>query len=153
EARAAVAWLSGELVQGRIGIGWAAVRDMESIDAAAGPALTIAEVDAELGAIATAAGPGSSSERRRRLAALFPPAPPAERDFLGRLLLGGLRQGALEGVMLEAVAKATGISSGRVRRAAMLAGSLIEVAAAALEDRTHGLDRFELRVMQPVLPM
>src|SRR6185436_15069970 len=107
EARAAVAWLSGELAQGRIGIGWATVREMKEVPPAAEATLALAEIDAELEAIARASGGGSAGERRRRLGALFARATPDEQDFLGRLLLGGLRQGALEGVMLDAVARAT----------------------------------------------
>jgi DNA ligase-1 len=153
EAAVGAAWLSGEIPQGRFGIGWAAVRDMDAIPAAVEATLAIGEVDEELAAIASAAGSGSGQERKRRLAALFARATTEERDFLRRLLLGDLRQGALEGLMVVAVAKASGIECARVRRAAMLAGSVTVVAAAALRDGAHGLDAFELKVMRPVLPM
>jgi DNA ligase-1 len=135
----AVAVLSGELLQGQIGVGYATIGDLfRAADAAgaedgvnAGP-LTLTEVNEAFAAIGAVTGPGSVALRRQQLAALFARAADRERDFLVRLLAGDLRQGALEGVMTEAVAKAAGVPAEEVRRAHQLGGSLPEVAEAAL---------------------
>ena len=96
------------------------------------PALTLAETDSVFAAIGATTGPGSQAERRRLLGTLFARATPAEQSFLTRLLAGELHQGALEGVMVEAVARAAGVDAGEVRRALLLGGSLPAVAEAAL---------------------
>jgi DNA ligase-1 len=135
----AVAVLSGELLQGQIGVGYATIGDLfRAADAAgaedggiAGP-LTLTEVNEAFAAIGAVTGPGSVALRRQQLAALFARATDREREFLVRLLAGDLRQGALEGVMTEAVAKAAGVPAEEVRRAHQLGGSLPEVAEAAL---------------------
>ncbi len=147
-------WLAGDLGRGRIGVGAATVRAALAASApAAAPGLTVAEVDATLGRIAAAAGAGSAAARRRELDVLLARATPPERVFLGALLLGDLRQGALEGVLAEAVARAAGLPPEEVRRAAMLAGALAPVAEAALAEGAAGLARFRLRVGEPVSPM
>jgi DNA ligase-1 len=191
EVAIAVAYLSGELRQRQIGVGYAALRDLLAADtpsaavrtaaesggagAAAGGsdgaaadhqagALTLAEVDAVFGEIGATTGRGSQAERRRLLGTLFGRATSAERTFLARLLSGELRQGALEGVMIEAVAAAAGVAAGEVRRAHMLGGSLQAVAAAALGSHdalgSHGepgvlaaLRSFRLQVGRPLQPM
>jgi DNA ligase-1 len=154
EAAAGVGWLAGELRQGRIGVGGAALRAaFAAAPPAAAPSLTIAEVDAAFERVAAARGAGSAAERRRRLGALRARATAEEGDFLARLLLGELRQGALEGVLAEAVASATGAPAEAVRRAAMLEGSVVRVAQAALRDGPSALDRFRLRLLRPVQPM
>jgi DNA ligase-1 len=111
------------------------------------------EIDTALERIAGTTGPGSVSERKRLLAQLLGRATAPEQEFLVRMLFGELRQGALEGLMLEAVAQASGIDAARVRKAAMVAGGLAPVARAALVDGAKGLNRFSLRLFQPVLPM
>jgi DNA ligase-1 len=152
EAAAAVAYLSGELPQGSIGVGWAALRDLPR-PAQGAPSLELLEVDAALARIAAAGGSGSQAVRRRELSALFARATEPEQSFLVRLLLGDLRQGALEGVMVEAVARAAGLAGGDVRRALMVSGDLGAVAAAALADGRPGLARFRLTPLHPVQPM
>jgi DNA ligase-1 len=135
----AVAFLSGELLQGQIGVGYATIGELfRAADAAgaddggnAGP-LTLTEVNEVFAAIGAVTGPGSVALRREQLAALFARAADSEREFLVRLLAGDLRQGALEGVMTEAVARAAGVPAEEVRRAHQLGGSLPEVAEAAL---------------------
>ena len=87
------------------------------------------------------------------VANLFAAGTEVEQTFLRRLLGGELRQGALIGVMADAVAKAAGIPAPVVRRAAMLAGDLPAVASAALTGGQAALERFTLRVGQPVGPM
>jgi DNA ligase-1 len=117
-----VSWLSGELPQRQIGVGWAALRTLPP--AAEAPTLTVAEVDAAFTAIGAVAGRGSQKQRATLLAQLFAAATAVEQTFVRRLLQGELRQGALAGVMADAVAKAAGIGAAEVRRAAMLGGDL-----------------------------
>jgi DNA ligase-1 len=151
EVPVAVAYLAGELPQGTIGIGWASLRGLPPPAAAA--ALEVLEVDVAFRSIQSAAGPGSQAVRKRELSDLFARATELEQSFLTRLLTGELRQGALEGVMVEAVAKASGVPSTDVRRAAMLAGSLTEVASAAMTEGRGGLRAFRLTVLRPIQPM
>ncbi|HST63566.1 MAG TPA: ATP-dependent DNA ligase, partial [Mycobacteriales bacterium] len=130
EAAAAVAFLSGELRQRQIGVGWATLREVPQ--PAAEPTLRVGEVDATFEQVGRQAGPGSQAARRDLLAALFARATAPEQAFLRQLLVGELRQGALEGVMVDAVARAAGVPLKDVRRALMLRGDLGAVAAAAL---------------------
>ena len=149
EVTMAVAFLSGELLQGQIGVGYAALSEMwraAEASRARGdadgddpgshdgpvPALTLADTDAAFEAIGQVTGPGSQAERRGLLTALFARATEREREFLVRLLAGDLGQGALEGIMTDAVARAAAVPAEEVRRAHQLGGSLPEVAAAAL---------------------
>jgi ATP-dependent DNA ligase I len=153
EVPIAVAYLSGDLPQRQIGVGWATLRDATGTHADE-PTLTLGEVDAAFSAIGGVSGAGSTALRRTLVSELFSRATSPEQEFMVRLLSGELRQGALEGVMTDAVAKAAGLPLADVRRAAMLRGSLGPVAAAALS--RHGaeaLRAFGLRVGQPVRPM
>ncbi|MFL6648256.1 MAG: ATP-dependent DNA ligase [Sulfurifustaceae bacterium] len=153
EVAIGVNYLSGLLPQGRIGIGGAALRRVSEVPTAALPTLQLDDVDDAFTRIARTGGSGASDARERQLAALFARATSGERDFLIRLLIGELRQGAQEGVMLEAVARAAGVSASEVRRAAMVAGTIGPVAAAALTEGAAGLGRFRLQLMQPLRPM
>ena len=146
-----VSWLSGELPQRQIGVGWAALRSLPP--AAEQSRLTVAGVDAAFTAIGAISGTGSQARRAAELAELFGAATADEQTFLRRLLGGELRQGALLGVMAEAIAKAASVPAAEVRRAAMLGGDLPSVAAAALAGGTDALARFRLRVGRPVGPM
>ena len=151
EVEAGVAFLSGELRQRQIGVGWATLRDVPP--PASAPTLTIAEVDAAFEHIGTLAGPGSQAARRDAVAALFARATAGESLFLRRLVGGELRQGALEGVMVQALARAAGAQPAGVQRAYMLRGDLRAVAAAALADGPAALAGFGLEVGRPVRPM
>ena len=151
EVPIAVAYLSGDLPQRQIGVGWATLRD--GFPAAASATLTLSEVDSGMAAIGAVAGKGSAAARRELVGALFVRATVPEQEFLVRLISGELRQGALEGVMTEAVAKAAAVPVAAVRRAAMLRGSLGPVAAAALAGGAEALEEFGLEVGQPVRPM
>jgi ATP-dependent DNA ligase I len=151
EVHPAVAFLSGELRQRQIGVGWAALRDAP--DPAAAPTLTVTAVDAAFERIGRLAGPGSQVERRRRLGELLARATATEQRFLVGLLSGELRQGALEGVMVEAVARAAGVAPAEVRRAFMLRGALGPVAEVALAGGVPGLRGFHLEVGRPLQPM
>jgi DNA ligase 1 len=147
----AVAFLSGELRQRQIGVGWASLRERPA--PAVSPTLTVAGVDAAFERIGALAGAGSQAARRRLLAELFGQATGPEQRFLFALLTGELRQGALEGVMVDAVARAAGVPGAAVRRALLLRGDLRVVAATALRDGAAGLAAFRLRVGQPLAPM
>jgi DNA ligase-1 len=154
EVELAVFWLSGRLRQGRIGLGWAAIEPALGAAVPAGtPALTLADADEAFARIAALSGPGSAGERRQRLGELMGRATADEQGFLVRLLTGELRQGALAGVLGEAVARAAGLPAAEVRRAEMLAGDLGAVARAALTDGRGALARFRLRLFQPLEPM
>ena len=151
EAAVVASWLSGELPQRQIGVGWASLRDVGP--AADTATLTVSGVDSTFSEIKAVSGPGSQARRRELLARLFGAATEREQRFLRRLLAGDLRQGALVGVMADAVAKATGVPLAAVRRAAMLRGDLPAVAAAVLHDGPAALDTFRLEVGRPVSPM
>ena len=153
EIETAVAYLSGETRQGRSGIGYALLRDAQSATAAAAPSLDICEVDATLGRMAAISGAGSKGQRTSLLASLFARATLDERDFLMRLLLGELRQGALESLMIDAVAAAGSLPASSVRQAAMVAHGIVPVALAVLTEGASGLARFSLALMQPMSPM
>ncbi|MGH9283989.1 MAG: ATP-dependent DNA ligase, partial [Acidimicrobiales bacterium] len=152
EVEAVVAFLAGEPRQGRIGVGWATLVGLAPVPAGEA-SLTVAEVDRCLGEILATTGSGSVGVRSRLLSDLLGRATAAEAEFLRRLLTGGLRQGALEGVMAEAVAKAAGVPAAAVRRACMLCGDLGRTAAVALAEGRTGLEAIGLQVGQPLLPM
>src|SRR5580693_3222858 len=151
EVPIAVAYLSGELPQRQIGVGWAVLRD--GFRPAEVPTLGLAEVDAAFSAIGAVAGKGSAAARKALVGELFGRATEGEQRFLIGLLSGELRQGALEGVMTDAVARAASVPVADVRRAMMLRGSLGAVAAAALAGGRAALAAFGLEVGRPVRPM
>jgi DNA ligase-1 len=150
-----VAWLSGELPQGRIGVGWATLQGAlaETQPSASASGLTLREVDAELSRIGGLRGGGSAGARAAALRALLARCSEEERSFLAPLLAGELRQGALEGLMAEALARAAALPASDVRRALMLAGDLGSVARAALEQGAAGLAAFRLELFRPLQPM
>ncbi len=151
EVTIAIAYLSGETRQGKLGVSYAALQP--ALPAAAHPALTLHDVDAAFAALAATAGKGAAARRSALLAALFTRATAAERDFLVRLIVGELRQGALAALVLEAIAQAAELPVDEVRKAAMFAGGLGEVGAAALAEGQPGLAQFSVQLMRPVLPM
>ena len=151
EVTVAVAYLSGELPQGTVGVGWAALRDLPV--PANEPTLEVLEADAAVSRMQSIAGKGSQTARREELAALYTRATEPEQRLLTGLFLGELRQGALEGVMTDAVAKAAGVPLADVRRATMLAGDLPSVAEIAMREGSDGLARFRLTPLRPIGPM
>jgi DNA ligase-1 len=151
EASIAAAYLSSRLRQRQIGVGYASMRDLPP--PAEHSSLSLTDVDTALEQIGATAGPDSQTEKRRQLNALFRKATREEQQFLMRLIIGELRQGALAGVMQEALARALGVQTAVVRRAVMLRGDLHAVAEAALRDGPAGLEQFQLHVGQPVQPM
>lgn len=152
EIEPAVAYLAGEPRQGKVGVGWATLQAIESPPGAE-PSIEVLELDAALTELQSLVGPGSTAARQSLLAGLFGRATAAEADFVRRLLIGELRQGALEGVMTDAVAKASGAPLAAVRRAVMLAGDLGRMATVALTQGEAGLSSVGLQVLSPVLPM
>ena len=148
-----VALVSGEPRQGRLGLGHATISEVSGVRPADEPMLAVLDVDRALGELAELSGAGSARERVRLLTALFERATSAEQDFLRRVLYGELRQGALEGVVLEAVAKSAGIAAAKVRRAVLMGGNLTTAAHAALTGGEAALDAISVRVMLPVRPM
>ncbi|WP_185091064.1 ATP-dependent DNA ligase [Gordonia oryzae] len=149
-----VAWLSGEVPQGRLGIGWrtvrvidvAPIRDEES-------QLTVVEVDGTFTRLATTSGPGSVAARVELLGELFGRATADEQNFLLRLLTGELRQGALAGVMVEAIIAVSEQPASLVRRAHMLTGSLSDTAISAIGGGRAVLEGIGLQVGRAVSPM
>jgi DNA ligase 1 len=152
EVAAVVGFLVGEPRQGRIGIGWAAVSRLDAHPATA-PTLTVAEVDRALDQLRDTSGSGSAAARHAILRGVFERATPAEADFLRRLLVGELRQGALGGLMGDAIARAASVPAPLVRRAAMLSGDLGATAAVALGEGATGLQAVGLQVGRGLLPM
>ena len=153
EIRIAVAFLSGALPQGRIGIGWSSIAEMRAVPAAAEPSLDLLDVHRAFDRVACVKGAGALRLRTSHLTDLFGRATSSEQDFLARLLSGELRQGALEGVLAEAVARAAGVSGDAVRQAAMMCGDLGEVACAALNEGAAALTRYSIQIFRPVEPM
>jgi DNA ligase 1 len=146
-----VAYLSGELRQRRTGLGYAALRDAPG--PAPAPSLSVQEVDGVFAELSALAGKGSQAQRRQLFHALMARATAEEQRLLTGLISGELRQGALDGVMLEAVAQAANVPAADVRRAVTLAGTLTPVAQAVLGQGPAGLDQFRLEVGKPLRPM
>jgi DNA ligase-1 len=153
EIPVAVAYLSGSLLQGRIGIGWSLVSQGRAVVPAPQPSLELREVHDTFQQIASVSGAGATRVRAQHLIDLFRRASESEQEFLVRLLSGELRQGAQEGVLAEAVAKAAGAPPADVRQAAMMCGDLGEVARAALVEGASALSRYAIRLFRPVEPM
>jgi len=141
----AIAYLSGTVLQPKLGVGWAGLQAAK-VQAAETPSVEITDVDRTLALVASAAGKGSAGKKTQLLSELFARATAEEQEFLFRLLTGELRQGALEGLMVEAVAKALDLPAGDVRRAAMIAGDLGAVA-------TGDLASFTVQLFRPIRPM
>ena len=169
EIAIAVSFLSGDLTQRQIGVGYAALSDLlggpgedpppGSAAPATTPRLTLTETDHAFERIGALAGQGSQAERHRLLADLLREATEPERQFLVRLVAGDLRQGALDGVMTDAIAAAAGVPAAQVRRAHQLTGSLAAAAGAALsangdpEGASSALRAISLKVGRPIRPM
>ena len=148
-----VSYLSGTIPQGRVGIGYATLEPLRSVDAAAAPELELADVDKAFGELESISGAGSSRQRAEFLRELYRKATEGEQGFISRLLVGELRHGSLEGIMIEAVAKATEMPAADVRRALMLSADLGFVARTLISDGAAGLERFQVEVLRPVQPM
>jgi DNA ligase 1 len=152
EVEPVTAWISGETRQGRLGVGWRTLTKLTS-EPAPEPTLTVHAVDEALTVLAGTSGSGSVARRDAAVSALMTAATAEEQRFLVRLLTGELRQGALEGVVLDAVAAAAEVPATSVRRAFMLSGRLPETASTALSGGTAALDAVRLQVGRPLQPM
>ena len=166
EAVLTALYLSGSLPQGKIGIGWNLIQQaigkcvllstpgwVGEKEGSSGERLTLSDVDKAFDRLAAERGPGSTERRLAELAKLFSHARPDERRFLSELLIGELRQGALEGVLLDAIAAASELPPADVRQAFMFAPHVGDLALAALTEGTAGLARYSLRLFVPVAPM
>ena len=153
EIETAVSFLSGAMRQGRIGIGYAAIVAAADVTPSSSSSLTLQDVDRTFEAIAAMSGKGSATARTAAMRALFERATREEQDFLRRLLFGELRQGAVEGLLADAIAKAAKTTVSRIRRSAMMAGDLAPVARSALVDGETALDAYLVQIMRPVQPM
>jgi DNA ligase 1 len=155
EVATVVCLLTGEPRQGRIGVGRSTLSPLRDRvgEAPVGPPVTVAELDDALDRIAATTGVGSAAARQAILGDLFARSTPAEADFVVRLLTGELRQGALAGLMADAIAHAARVPADTVRRAAMLGGDLADTARRALEGGEPALAEVHLEVLRPVQPM
>jgi DNA ligase-1 len=152
EVAAAVGFLSGVPRQGRVGVGYAAVYGVEC-EPAASASLHVGELDRAITEVQGTTGGGSAAKRKQILTGLLQRATDREADFIKRLLTGGLRQGALAGLMVDAVAKAAGVPGTLTRRALMLSGDLMATAEIAITQGEDGLRAIGLELFRPVLPM
>jgi len=152
EIEIAVSFLSGATRQGNIGIGYATLQ-AAAIAPAADPKLTLMGVDRTFAEIAAIRGTGAERQRRETLQRMLAQQTGHEQEFVTRLLMGELRQGALTGLMLDGLARATGVPLDHIRRAAMMAGGVSQIARPLLEEGEAGLSRFSIQLFQPVQPM
>ena len=154
EIRIAIGFFTGWPRQGKLGVGWSTITSAQGQHPASVPSLELRDVDRVLDQLQSVRGKGSSNERLRLLTELFARATADEQQFLSAIAIGEVRQGALEGVLLEAVARAAGLPSDRVRRAVMLAGDLGAVASAVLGSGGEAaLAQFQVELFRPVQPM
>ena len=153
ERATGVNWLAGALPGGRLGLGPAAIHALRGITPALEATLTLTATQQQLESLKDIKGKGSAGLRQAVLIKLFELATDKEQNFLARLLLRELRQGALEGVMADAIAAAAEVPVADVRRAIMLCGAMAPVAEAALSTGVAGLATFRLNLFEPVSPM
>jgi DNA ligase-1 len=152
ETEAAVGFLAGEVRQGKIGVGWATLSRARA-DGATQPSLTVADLDDAITRLDASRGPGSAAARERILTDLMGRATKDEGEYIWRVITGELRQGALEGVAVDAIARAAGVQGDVVRRALMLSGDVRHTAAVALGEGEAGLMAIGLQLLRPVAPM
>jgi DNA ligase-1 len=153
EIEIAASYLSGAVRQDKLGIGWATIQSAMPGASVESASVELAEVSAVLDRIARTAGKGSAEAKQLLLRDLLSRLTAEEQRFLAGLITGELRQGALEGLVVEAIARAAGRPPAEVRRALMMAGDLPAVARAALSGGETGLSAFAVKIFQPVLPM
>jgi DNA ligase 1 len=152
EVPLAVGFLAGVARQGRVGVGYSTIYGID-VPLAATPSLTIEDLDLAIAEVQRTTGSGSAAERKRILGELLGRATEAEAGFVKRLFTGELRQGALAGLMIDAVAKAAGVSGQLARRALMLSGDLTRTAEVAITEGEDGLRAVRLELFRPILPM
>jgi DNA ligase-1 len=153
EIELAAFYLCGSLPQGKIGVGWSLIQQSVAVGESSAEPLTLQNVDDAISRLAGEQGAGSTERRAAELGRLFSRATAVERGFLSQLLIGEIRQGAVEGLLLEAIAKAAHLPPSDIRQASMFVSSIGALARAALEERAIGIGRFSLRLFTPVAPM
>jgi DNA ligase 1 len=153
ETALAASYLAGEIPQGRVGVGPAQVDALRGLAPVDRGRLTLGDLDRTFDALLAVKGTGAQAHRRELLRMLFEQATHEEQGFLARLMLGELRQGAVEGLVMEAVAQATGLDPGLVRRALMLSGDPARVTRTAFDTGAAGLRAIGLELFRPILPM
>ena len=152
EAELVAAFLSGRTRQGKIGVGYSTLSGMRGYPAE-NPTLEILQVDRTLTEIQSLRGSGSTAGRAAMLASLFARATAPEQAFLAGLLTGEIRQGALEGIMADGLAKAHSLAASDVRRAVMMAGDIAAVARSIAEHGAAALAQYDVQLFRPVQPM
>jgi DNA ligase 1 len=152
EIPAAVGFLAGVPRQGRVGIGYRTIYGIQ-VAAADVPSLTVGDLDRAIADVRATTGSGSAAERKQLLAELLGQATDAEADFVRRLFTADLRQGALAGLMVDAIAKAAGVSGSLTRRALMLSGDLTRTAEIAIREGEEGLRAVGFQIFRPIFPM
>jgi DNA ligase 1 len=152
EVPIASGFLAGVPRQGRVGVGYSTVYGLD-VQPAGEPSLTIEDLDRALDEVRAATGPGSAGRRREILNALLERATQSEADFVRRLFTGELRQGALAGLMIDAVAKAAAVPADLARRALMLSGDLTRTAEIAMTTGEEGLRAVGFELFTPIFPM
>jgi len=153
ELPAAIGFLCGELQQGRLGLGHRALHQVRAELEPRASEVTVLELDAVFQALEDLSGKGVASERERLLAALYARLTTEERDFVTRLILGELRQGALESIVLDALAQATKVRPEVIRKAMLFAGNAAEVAVSAFRGGEAELGAFSIELFRPLRPM
>jgi DNA ligase-1 len=152
EVGVVVGFLSGAARQGKVGIGWAAVYRIE-VEHSTTPSLEVLDLDRAVDEVQRTTGPGSAGKRKEILTGLLRRCTPEEAGFIRRLFTGELRQGALAGLMVDAIARASGVAGDIVRRALMLSGDLAATAEIALTQGEAALHEIGFEIFRPILPM
>ena len=152
EVALAVGYLAGVPRQGRVGIGYSTIYGIEHAPASE-PSLTIDDLDRAISEVQGTTGIGSAAKRKQTLSELLGRATEEEADFVKRLFTGGLRQGALAGLMVDAIAKAAGVPGDLARRALMLSGDLTRTAEIAIMQGEDGLRAVGFELFRPIFPM
>ena len=153
EVRAAVGFLGGEVRQGKLGVGYRTLQQLQRAEVPAEPQVSVLELDAALDELKALAGKGSAKRRDALLQQLFARLTSDERDFVARLMVGELRQGALEALVVEALGQATGIAADLLRRAMLFTGDATEVAVLALSGGASALAELSIELFRPLRPM
>ncbi|HYJ07353.1 MAG TPA: ATP-dependent DNA ligase, partial [Polyangiaceae bacterium] len=153
ELRPAVGFLCGELRQGKLGIGYATLRKMRALPQSPSRRVSVIELDEIFQRLLELSGKGSAGRRDQLLQGLFERLDDGERDFLARLLIGELRQGALEAIVVDAVGATTGISAQALRRAMLFLGDATELAVLAITGGESALAALSIELFRPLRPM
>ncbi|MCU1360935.1 MAG: ligase [Ilumatobacteraceae bacterium] len=149
-AATVVGLLLGVPRQGRIGVGWATLHGAR-VHPASHPTIDVASVDHVIDVVASTTGAGSQRDREHALIGLMQRLTEDEQDHFVRILTGEMRQGANDGVVTDAIAKAAGAPLAAVRRAAMLLGDLGQAAERALGGEPLDVGLVPLVAVQPML--